>query len=355
MNAVTLAAACAVSDPRVASVQAMDQSCPYGEAATAREAVILLYHRFGEDDVPSTNIRLEQFAEHLRLLRAGGYRVLDLERMIAAWIRGCPLPAKAVAITVDDAYRSFAERGWPMLKAAGFPVTLFVSTDAADRGGSRMMGWRDIRQLMREGVRIGHHGAAHLHMIAAGTAAARADIVRASARFRAELGFVPRLFAYPYGEYDPALAAVVRKEGFLAAFAQFSSVLGPGERRYWLPRFALNERYGTAERMRLVLSTHAFPVATTRPENPVVPPDGNPPQLRVLFSRPLGRAARIGCYASHEGAIPVTALEGGNGFLARPHTPMPPGRQRINCTLSHPGGGWYWLGRFFYVPGGKLD
>ena len=265
------------------------------------------------------------------------------------------MPAKAVAITVDDAYRSFAERGWPMLKAAGFPVTLFVSTDAADRGGTRMMTWREIRQLMGEGVRIGHHGAAHLHMIAAGAAAARADIARASARFRAELGFVPRLFAYPYGEYHPALAAVVRKAGFLAAFAQFSSVLGPGEQRYWLPRFALNEHYGTAERMRVVLSTHAFPVAAALPEDPVVPPDANPPQLRVLFTRPLARAAGIGCYASHEGAIPVTTLEGGTGFLARPRKPMPPGRQRINCTLVHPGGGWYWFGRFFYVPGGKLD
>ena len=334
---------------------AMDRPCPYGAAATAHEAVILLYHRFGEDDVPSTNIRLEQFAEHIRLLREGGYRVLDLERMIAAWVRGCPLPAKAVAITVDDAYRSFAERGWPMLKAAGFPVTLFVSTDAADRGGARMMRWRQIRQLMREGVRIGHHGAAHLHMIAAGTEAARADIARASARFREELGFVPRLFAYPYGEYDPALAAIVRKAGFLAAFAQFSSVLGPGERRYWLPRFALNEHYGAPARVRLVLSTHAFPVATALPEDPVVPADGNPPQLRVLFTRPLARAAGIRCYASHEGAIPVTVIGQGGGFTARPRTAMPPGRQRINCTLARPGGGWYWFGRFFYVPGGRLD
>lgn len=346
---------CALLRAQTASVSAMERTCPYGEEGTAQEAVVLLYHRFGEDDVPSTNIRLDQFAEHLRLLAQGGYRVLDLEQMITAWIEGCPLPAKAVAITVDDAYRSFAERGWPMLKAAGFPVTLFVSTDAADRGGSRMMGWRDIQRLMREGVRIGHHGAAHLHMIAAGTAAARADIARASARFRAKLGFVPRLFAYPYGEYDPELAAVVRKAGFVAAFAQFSSVLGPGERRYWLPRFALNEHYGTVERLRLVLSTHAFPVAAALPEDPVVPPDGNPPQLKVLFTHPLARASGIGCYASHEGAIPVTPLAEGKGFLARPHTPMPPGRQRINCTLARPGGGWYWFGRFFYVPGGKLD
>lgn len=334
---------------------ALDQPCPYGEAGTSQEAVILLYHRFGEDDVPSTNIRLAQFAEHLRLLREGGYRVLDLEQMIRAWIAGCPLPARSVAITVDDGYRSFARHGWPMLKAAGFPVTVFISTDAADQGGRRMMTWQEIRELVREGVKIGHHGAAHLHMIEAGTAAARADILRASARFRAKLGFVPKLFAYPYGEYDPELAAVVRGQGFLAALAQFSSVLGPGERRYWLPRFALNEHYGAPERVRLVLSAHAFPVAGVTPEDPVVAPRSNPPQLRVLFSRPLPGLARLGCYASHEGAIAVTVLEGGRGFSARPHLPMPPGRQRINCTLPHPGGGWYWFGRFFYVPGGRLD
>ena len=34
-------------------------------ATAADSAVILIYHRFGEDTLPSTNIRLEQFEAHI--------------------------------------------------------------------------------------------------------------------------------------------------------------------------------------------------------------------------------------------------------------------------------------------------
>ena len=34
---------------------------PHAQAAEQDGAVILLYHRFGEDALPSTTIRLEQF------------------------------------------------------------------------------------------------------------------------------------------------------------------------------------------------------------------------------------------------------------------------------------------------------
>ena len=36
-----------------------------GSAFAADHAVILMYHRFGEDQLPSTNIRLDQFDAHL--------------------------------------------------------------------------------------------------------------------------------------------------------------------------------------------------------------------------------------------------------------------------------------------------
>ncbi|HLT76966.1 MAG TPA: chitin deacetylase, partial [Ferrovibrio sp.] len=49
-----------------------------GPAVAADHAAILMYHRFGEDSVPSTNIRLEQFDAHIAELTAGRYSVLPL-------------------------------------------------------------------------------------------------------------------------------------------------------------------------------------------------------------------------------------------------------------------------------------
>ena len=46
-----------------------------GSAFAADHAVILMYHRFGEDRLPSTSIRLDQFDAHLEKLSNGNYSV----------------------------------------------------------------------------------------------------------------------------------------------------------------------------------------------------------------------------------------------------------------------------------------
>ena len=53
-----------------------------GSAFAADHAVILMYHRFGEDRLPSTNIRLDQFDAHLEKLANGNYTVLPLAKII---------------------------------------------------------------------------------------------------------------------------------------------------------------------------------------------------------------------------------------------------------------------------------
>lgn len=160
-------------------------------AAQDRSAVVLIYHRFGEDNLPSTNIRLEQFEAQIEELATGGYTVLPLSEVVRKLRVREQFPEKTVSITVDDAFKSVINEGWPRLKAAGLPMTLFVSTDPVDEGNPNYMSWDDIRTLESEGVEIAHHTASHLHMIYEGPETSLADIKRASERFETELGYVP--------------------------------------------------------------------------------------------------------------------------------------------------------------------
>ncbi|MEQ9361635.1 MAG: hypothetical protein RLO05_08010, partial [Rhodospirillales bacterium] len=57
-------------------------------ARAADQAVIIMYHRFGEQDYPTTNIRLDQFDEHLAELTSGKYTVMSLPDIIAAMKAG---------------------------------------------------------------------------------------------------------------------------------------------------------------------------------------------------------------------------------------------------------------------------
>ena len=105
-----------------------------GQSNAADHAAVLMYHRFGEDKYPSTNIRLDQFDAHLEKLASGDYTVLPLDKIIRHIQDGTELPDRTVAITIDDAYLSVFTEAWPRLKAKGFPFTVFVATDPIDNG-----------------------------------------------------------------------------------------------------------------------------------------------------------------------------------------------------------------------------
>lgn len=323
--------------------------------AEDKSAVVLLYHRFGEDNLPSTNIRLEQFDAHVAELAGGGYNVVPLSVIVQHLKTRQPLPEKTVAITVDDAYKSVFTEGWPRLKAAGLPMTLFVSTDPVDSGNANYMSWDDIRQLQREGVEIGNHTASHLHMIYEGEETSVGDIERANARFTAELGALPTLFAYPYGEYDLVLRNRMESMGFEAAFAQYSGPAAHWSDPFALPRFPVNERFGDMSRFRLITGTRALPVDDVVPQNPVVSESRNPPVFGFTVDPTVRGISAMACYPSHLGRAAELVQMNGSRMEVRFDEPFPKGRNRINCTMPGTDGRWFWLGQFFYVPGGRLD
>ena len=68
--------------------------------ATAQDSVsIIMYHRFGESNYPSTSIPLDRFKEHLEELKNPKYKVMQLSKIIKKIKAGKELPEFTVAIT----------------------------------------------------------------------------------------------------------------------------------------------------------------------------------------------------------------------------------------------------------------
>lgn len=316
----------------------------------ADHAVVFMYHRFGEDDVPSTNIRLAQFEAHLEELASGGFHVWSLSRIVAALRQGADLPDRTVAITADDAYRSVMTEAWPRLKARGWPMTLFVATDQVDRGGGNLLGWDEIRQLRDEGMEIGAHSAAHGHMAAMTPAEAEADFARANDRYRAMLGAAPDLLAYPYGEYSNALIEAARQAGYKAAFGQHSGPVGRSRPLFDLPRFAMNEHYGGAARFSLAARSLPLAVADPTPADTLLTA-GIVPEFGFTLKSEI-RPQAVTCFHS-AAAHPRPLMIAGRHISFRAPAAVGPGRSRFNCTAPAGGGRYYWYGRQFVVAGGS--
>ncbi len=318
-------------------------------AMAADWASVIMYHRFGEDKYAATNIRIDQFREHIEELKSGPYTVLPLNEIVDRLKSGQPLPDRTVALTMDDAYRSVYDVAWPMLREANLPFTVFVAVEGVDKQYPGMMTWDQLRELRDGGVHFGHHTYSHAHLPALSAAEIEADIKLANERYQEELGFVPAIFAYPYGEYGSEVKSVIRRLGFKAAFGQQSGVAYSGHDRLELPRFAMSENYGGIGRFRLAANALPLRVTDVTPSDNVL--KRNPPPFGFTLTEDYGNLSGLSCFSSSQtgGAVPIEII-GNSRIEIRLSTAFKSGRGRINCTLLGPERRWRWFGSLFYIP-----
>lgn len=337
--------------------------CALFMGGAANAAVVFMYHRFGDDRYPSTNVRLEQFEAHLQHLDEAGYRVWPLERVAGYLEAGKELPDRVVAITIDDAYDTVYSKAWPRLRERGWPFTVFVATDPIDEGIRGHMTWAQMREMAAAGVHFANHSRAHdkLHLrldgesVTAWERRVREDLAHAQTRLHEELGVAavpdsPSVFAYPYGEYDARLVSILADLGY-AAFGQHSGAVGMGSDLYSLPRFPMAEAYAELDEFRQKAATLSLPLRDIDPREPVL--DGNnPPRFAATLGSVNGDPRQLACFASSQGAMEVRWLNvEGQRFEVQAKQPYKPGRARYNCTLpSREAGRFYWFSQPWIIP-----
>jgi peptidoglycan/xylan/chitin deacetylase (PgdA/CDA1 family) len=69
----------------------------------------------------------EDFRRRLSLLRKANCNVLGLGEALER-LKDGSLPARSVVLTFDDGFVDFYRVAWPMLREAGFPATLYLTT-----------------------------------------------------------------------------------------------------------------------------------------------------------------------------------------------------------------------------------
>lgn len=310
-------------------------------------AVIIMYHRFGEETFPTTNVTLGQIDQHIAELSKDIYNIVPLRIITDALKNGRKLPPRTIAITIDDGYLSIYEQAWPRFKAANIPFTLFISTASVNDQNESSMTWDQIRELASDPlVDIGHHGHTHAHMTGMSTERALADIELADEIFRQELGYVPDIFAYPYGEYSIELTAALAPKNYHAALGQYSSAASSSRDYLTLPRFAFNQNYADIERFKLIINSRALPIKDILPRNPNV--EVNPPAVGFTVSEDINGLDNLGCFPSHMSEAARITRIGDSRIEIRFDQPFPSGRQRINCTMPGPDNRWYWFGMPFF-------
>lgn len=91
-----------------------------------------MFHEFREAYTPQLDAVCRYICRH--------FEPVSLASIIAAMNGRAPLPANALAVTVDDGYRNFLLNGHPIFRRHRIPTTIYVVAGFADR---RLWLWTD--------------------------------------------------------------------------------------------------------------------------------------------------------------------------------------------------------------------
>jgi len=176
-------------------------------------AHLFVYHRFGDDRHASTNTSLNTLKKQFDYFKNNDYKVISLETLDKALKSHQSIPDNWIVLCIDDSYKSFYENGLPIFKEYNYPFALFVYIGATDKGYGDFMSWDQIRESSQYGE-IGLHSYGHKHMVSLSTEAIRNDTNKAMTSFKKHLGYVPKYYAYPYGEFDEKVKKEISSYGF---------------------------------------------------------------------------------------------------------------------------------------------
>jgi peptidoglycan/xylan/chitin deacetylase (PgdA/CDA1 family) len=311
--------------------------------------VILAYHRIGEDAFPEGNLATEQFAAHINELASGNYNIMTLPDAIKALKAGEKLPKRSIAITFEGAYTSSYENGMKLLLEKKIPFTVFISSGYADSNEGQYLHWEQLRELKNSGlVTFGILPAAYSRLMDKPEAEILGQINKAKVRFREELKMEPTLFSYPFGEYSLPFVALIKDQGFDAAFGLQSGVAYAASDFYALPRFTMTESFGDMERFELVSHALPLPVHDAEPADPSI--DTDQPLIGFSVAAQLKSYLKsLTCFVSGQ-TQPDIELLGEARVELRPAEPLSEEKTRVNCTMPGPMADtgetqeWRWLG-----------
>ena len=304
-----------------------------------------MYHRFNENKYPSTNIKMEIFKEHINIIKKSNFNFHNPNNFEEKF--NIPKSKKEILITIDDAFESFYTEAWPYLKKNKIPFILFVSTEPVGKRG--YMTWEQIKEIESQDFAfIGHHSHTHEYLIDVSNEAFILDIKTANKIFLKELGYIPSLFSYPFGEYSKFMKDYISKN-FKYAFGQHSGVIDLNKDKFELPRFPINEKYGELKRFKSIINYFPLEYKKIIPEEKQLFENTNPPNFKVEFFKEQKNLNNINCYSNEGDIWKKSKINFSNYTLTiKFREPFKPRRGRINCSLND-NGKWRWFGVQFPI------
>jgi len=320
-------------------------------------AVILQYHHVSDTTPKSTSITPAQFAVHLKYLKEHNFNVIPLSEIMETIKKQQPLPDKTIAITFDDAYINILTKAKPLLNKFNYPYTIFINPSIIPEKPSSYLSWSQLKSLANEGVIIANHGFDH-HSItripdeltqAKWIAKQTELLLTAEKIIKTKIGKSWRYYAYPYGEYSPAIQNWLKENDFIA-FSQQSGAVGDYTNLTSVPRFPASMPYDDISVLHDKLNSLPFNIQLQGKAAETIFKYKQSTSITFNITANDFEKSGLSCYISGLGKQTIQ-WQSNSSFTINFNKDLPIGRVRCNCTaesISKPGR-YYWYSKPWFI------
>jgi peptidoglycan/xylan/chitin deacetylase (PgdA/CDA1 family) len=184
---------------------------------------ILMYHYVrippggGDRQGYELSVPPDVFEAQMKWLKDHGYTTLTMKEVDQVLMGQKPPPARAVALTFDDAYQDFYTAAAPVLKANGLTATNYVPTQLVGDTAGAYMTWPEVEELDQQGFEMAAHSQFHVDVSTVDAQRAKIEIFGARADLEQHLGHQVIDWAYPYGAFNYQSIKLVAAAGYFSA------------------------------------------------------------------------------------------------------------------------------------------
>jgi len=185
---------------------------------------ILVYHAFSENRSDKMSVPKDDFDIQMKYLKENGFHIISLDQLLDFIDFMEQIPEKSIVITFDDAWGSIYDIALPVLIKYGFTATFFIYTDFI--GGGKAMSWEQIKTLSKIGFDIQCQTKTHRNLASLKKNESFKEYFNS---IDLEISYPKKIIkkilnkdckylAYPYGETNNIVIAILKKHGYRAAF-----------------------------------------------------------------------------------------------------------------------------------------
>lgn len=209
--------------------------------------LVLCYHDVPIKPSSKHDVSLNIFVRQMEYLKTHGYHVISPKDILAAASEQKKLPEKSVLLTFDDAYLSFYNYVYPILKIYNYPAVLSVVSSWIEKkpdyvGHKELMSWKQIKEVTNSGLVFLashthdlHKGVIYTPQGNIGPATStfiynqktksyenkisfrkriKNDLKKSIEIIKEKTGVTPVILTWPYGEFNEIALEEAKKLGF---------------------------------------------------------------------------------------------------------------------------------------------